>query len=142
MRVARSREPSLCFGNVDAISQNIHLLPPLAFVLEPGVRHTEIEVDQWMDWWVTPKEDFPVVVDIFLNRCKADTEHGQVFECLLVLAGLYFLSLGVVDDLSGNVDLVGHVGDIKVEVVDEIRKVDFFVRVQTKPAVRQPPTLR
>ena len=83
-----------------------------------------------------------MLIEIFLNRCKTDTDHGQVFEYLPVPVDLYFLTLGVGEDLSDNIDLVGHVGDIEAEVAEEIRKVDFFVRVQTEPVVRQPPTLR
>ena len=95
-----------------------------------------------MDCWVTPKEDFSVIVEIFWNRCKSDTVHEQVFECLPISVDLYFIALRYGDDLSGSVDLVDHVGDIKAEVVDEIRKVEFLVRVQTKPPVRQQSTLR
>ena len=95
-----------------------------------------------MDCWVTPKEDFSVIVEIFWNRCKSDTVHEQVFECLPISVDLYFIALRYGDDLSGIVDLVGHVGDIEDGVINEIRKVEFLVRVQTKHPVRQPPTLR
>lgn len=35
--------------------------------------------------------------------------------------------------MTGHVDLVGHIGHIKSEVIYKISKVDFFVRVKTEP---------
>ena len=51
-----------------------------------------------MDCWVTPKEDFSVIVEIYWNRCKSGTVHEQVFECLPVSVDLYIIALRYGDD--------------------------------------------
>ena len=52
----------------------------------------QIEVHKRMDWWVTPKEDFPVIVYVFHDRSKSDTEHRKVLEGLPVPVNFDLLS--------------------------------------------------
>lgn len=101
MRVASSWEPSDVLRQSHLVTQDVHLLPPLTLVLEPSVWNTlcqryayQIEVDKRMDWWVSPEEDFPVVINVLHDWSKTDTEHGQVFEGLPVPVNLDLLSLG------------------------------------------------
>lgn len=42
------------------------------------------------------------------------------------------------DDLTGDVDLVGHIGNIEAQVVYEVGKVDLFVWVQAEPGETEP----
>ena len=100
MGVASSWETTDVFRKGLLITQDVHLLPPLALVLEPSAGHTlsqqacyQIEVDQWMDWWVSPEKDFPVVVNIFHDRSETNAEHCQVFEGLPVPIDFDLLSL-------------------------------------------------
>ena len=53
----------------------------------------EIEVTEWVDWRISPEEDFPMVVNMLKNRSKTDIKHGQIFESLVVPVDLDLFSL-------------------------------------------------
>ena len=79
-----------------------------------------------------------MVVDVFHDWSEADVEHGEVFEGLRVPVDLDLLSFGageerlLGDDLSSDVDLVGHVEDVETDVVGDVGEVDFFVGVESE----------
>jgi hypothetical protein len=46
---------------------------------------------------------------------------------------LELVRMGVLgDDLSSDVDLVGHIEDVESDVVGDVGEVDFFVRVESE----------
>lgn len=74
-----------------------------------------------------------MVVYVLHDGGETDIQHGEILEGLRVPVNLDFFALGVCNNLSGNVDLVGHVENIQTDVVSDVGKVNFLVRVQTKP---------
>lgn len=71
VRIAGSRERSLVLREMQLILLEVGLHPPFLLILEPGARHVEIEVIVWLDGWVSPQEDLPVVVHAFKDRSEA-----------------------------------------------------------------------
>ena len=91
---------------------NCHLGAPFQFVLEPSVGDSQIEIACDFEGRVGPEEDFPMVVDWLEDGCEVDIELWEIFEAHGVEEDFYFLSFGVGEDLSGDVDSVGLIVDI------------------------------
>jgi hypothetical protein len=46
-----------------------------------------------MDRRISPKEDFPMVIDIFKNRSETNIQHGKIFVSLSIPVNFDFVSL-------------------------------------------------
>ena len=105
---------------------------PLELVLEPSVGDAQIKISGDFDWRIGPEENFPVVVDSFQDWGESNVEQGHVFEAEGIPEDFDFLSFGVGDDLSGKVDLIGHIEDVEPEIVGEVGIIYLLEGGQSK----------
>lgn len=114
------------------IFNNIAFSPRLLLVLEPSIWNVQIEVGHWLDWWISPKEKFPMIINKFLNWSESDVHHGKIFVGLGIPQNLDFFSLGVGDDLSGDENLVREIEYIETQVIGQVGKINLFLRSQSQ----------
>lgn len=101
------------------------------FVLEEGIWNTEIVIRMNSDWQLTG--NWIPRVFVHLPDWGVSEDHGSHF--IISSSGpkdLNFLSLGVGDDLSGEVGLVTFIEDINTIVDDQVSIIDLFIWGQTQ----------
>lgn len=106
-------ELSYIFWNWHLTVRDDQLVGQFHLVFEPGVRNQQVKVTSWLDGWISPQEDLPMVVDVFEDWCKSDTQEWHIFPCQTIPHDFHFLTFGVGDNLSSHVDLIRDVKDIK-----------------------------
>lgn len=131
MRIAASVKGTNIFRNVHLVDSNHHLSRPLSLILKPSIRHTEVQISSHFQRRISPQEDFPVVVHSLKNRGEVDIQLRKVLKAHRVEKDLHFLSLGVSDHLSGNVDAIGLIEDVKTEMIGKISVSDLFVGAES-----------
>jgi len=47
-----------------------------------------------MDGRISPKEDFPMIIDVFKDGGEADVQHGKIFVSMSIPVNFDFFSLG------------------------------------------------
>jgi hypothetical protein len=72
-----------------------------------------------------------MVVHRLKNRGKVNVKLRQIFKAHGIEENLNLLTLGIGDNLTGNVDTVGLIEDVKAEVVSEIGISDLLKRAQS-----------
>lgn len=78
MRITRSWIWSLVFRDIELILLGVRFHPPFLFIFEPSARNIQVKIVVWLNGRVSPKEDFPVVVNTFKHRGKADIEKCNI----------------------------------------------------------------
>mmetsp|Transcript_21722 Transcript_21722/g.20823 ORF Transcript_21722/g.20823 Transcript_21722/m.20823 type:complete len:205 (-) Transcript_21722:182-796(-) len=131
MRVLLRWERSLIFRNVDLILSHQVVDPRVHLILEPTVRDSQVIV------WVDSDGQFswngiPRVLMHLPNWCIAIDHHGHFIEGGSWPKDLNLLSLGVGNDLSGHISLVGLIEDIQAQVHSQVSIVDFFIGAESK----------
>lgn len=119
-------------GWVHLIFNNVAFSPRFLLVLEPSVGYVQVEIRDWLDWWVSPEEKFPVIINKLLNWSESDVHHGEILVSLSAPQNLDLLSLGVGDDLSGDENLVGEIKNIQSQVIGKVGKINLFLWGQSE----------
>lgn len=69
-----------CCWESSNIFRNIHLIKndnsgsgKFEFILKPWTWNSKIEICCDFKWWIRPQKDFPVIINVLINRSKSNT---------------------------------------------------------------------
>ena len=131
VRVLLRGERSRVLWDVHLILRHQVVDTVVHFVLEEGVRNTEIVVRLHSDWQLTWNR-IPRVLVHFPNWCTSEGHHGHLVVSCSWPKDLNLLSLRVGHDLTGEVCLVAFVEHVDTVVNNQVCEVNFFFWGETE----------
>jgi hypothetical protein len=131
VRILRSGEGPFVFGDVHLIVTHEVMDSGIHLVLKPGVWDSQIVIGMNTDGKLSGNR-IPGVLVHFPNRSVSVAHLSHFIISCRRPKHFDLLSLGVSDDLTAAVGLVGFIEDIDSEVHNHVREVNFFIRGETE----------